>query len=42
MPIGGEQAAVQNPFLRSAEEAGWIYLTPDEALEVRPLPDWNG
>src|SRR5688500_8934438 len=35
MPIGGEQAAVQNPFLRYAQEAGWIYLTPDEALELR-------
>jgi len=35
MPIGGEQAAVQNPFLRYAEEAGWICLTPDEALELR-------
>ena len=35
MTIGGEQAAVQNPFLRYAKEAGWIYLTPDEALELR-------
>jgi len=35
MPIGGERAAVQNPFLRYAEEAGWTYLTPDEALLLR-------
>src|SRR6516162_10995084 len=35
MPIGGEQAAVQNPFLRYATEAGWIHLTPDEGLELR-------
>jgi type I restriction enzyme R subunit len=35
MPIGGEQAAVQNPFLRYATEAGWILLASDEALELR-------
>lgn len=35
MSIGAEQASVQNPFLRYAQEAGWIYLTPDEALELR-------
>jgi hypothetical protein len=26
-PIGGERAAVQNPFLRYAEEAGWTVLS---------------
>jgi type I restriction enzyme R subunit len=35
MPIGNEQAAVQNPFVRYAQEAGWVYLTPDEAVELR-------
>ena len=34
-PIGGERGAVQNPFLRYAEKAGWTYLTPDEALNLR-------
>jgi type I restriction enzyme R subunit len=35
MPIGNERAAVQNPFLRYAVEAGWTYLTPDAALNLR-------
>jgi len=35
MSIGGERAAVQNPFLRYAEEAGWTYLTPEQALNLR-------
>lgn len=35
MPIGNERAAVQNPFLQYAEEAGWTYLTPEEALNLR-------
>ncbi|MGH7964056.1 MAG: type I restriction endonuclease subunit R, partial [Candidatus Binatia bacterium] len=35
MPIGSERAAVQNPFLRYATEAGWTYLTPNQALELR-------
>lgn len=35
MPIGGERAAVQNPFLRYAEKAGWTYLSPEEALDLR-------
>src|SRR2546430_1064002 len=35
MSIGGERAAVQNPFLRYAEEAGWTYLSPEEALNLR-------
>ncbi len=35
MPIGSERGAVQNPFLRYAEEAGWSYLTPEEALNLR-------
>ena len=35
MPIGGERAAVQNPFLGYAEEAGWTYLPPEQALDLR-------
>ena len=35
MPIGGERAAVQNPFLRYAEEAGWAVLSREEALDLR-------
>jgi len=35
MPIGGERVAVQNPFLRYAEEAGWTYLPPEQALDLR-------
>ena len=35
MPLGGERAAVQNPFLRYAEEAGWTYLSPEAALNLR-------
>lgn len=33
LPIGSERAAVQNLFLRYAEEAGWTYLPRDEALD---------
>jgi type I restriction enzyme, R subunit len=35
MPIGGERASVQNPFLRYAEEAGWTYLSSEQALDLR-------
>jgi type I site-specific restriction-modification system R (restriction) subunit len=35
MPIGRERTAVQNPFLRYAEEAGWTYLSPEAALDLR-------
>ena len=35
MPIGGERKSVQNPLIRYAEEAGWEYLPPDEALRLR-------
>lgn len=35
MTFGGERAAVQNPFIRYAVEAGWTYLPPDEALRLR-------
>jgi type I restriction enzyme R subunit len=35
MTIGGERAAVQNPFLRYAGEAGWTVLSREEALDLR-------
>jgi type I restriction enzyme R subunit len=35
MTIGGERAAVQNPFVRYAQEAGWSYLSPEQALDLR-------
>jgi type I restriction enzyme R subunit len=38
MAIGSERGAVQNPFIRYAVEAGWTYLSPDDALRLRPGP----
>ena len=35
MSIGAERTAVQNPFVRYAVEAGWTYLTPGQALDLR-------
>jgi type I restriction enzyme R subunit len=35
MLLGNESGTVQRPFLRYAEEAGWIYLSPEEALNLR-------
>src|ERR1017187_2160399 len=35
MPLGSESNAVQRPFVRYAVEAGWTYLSPDEALNLR-------
>lgn len=35
MSIGSERQAVQNPFIRYAQEAGWTYLPPEEALRLR-------
>jgi len=35
MSIGNERTAVQNPFRRYAQEAGWTYLPPDEATRLR-------
>ena len=34
-PLGTERTAVQNPLIRYAEEAGWEYLLPEEALRLR-------
>jgi type I restriction enzyme R subunit len=35
MPLGSESSSVQRPFIRYAAEAGWTYLSPDEALNLR-------
>ena len=35
MPLGSESSSVQRPFVRYAVEAGWTYLSPDEALNLR-------
>ncbi|MEI7938640.1 MAG: HsdR family type I site-specific deoxyribonuclease [Verrucomicrobiota bacterium] len=35
MPIGSESNSVQRPFVRYAVEAGWTYLSPDAALNLR-------
>ncbi len=35
MSLASERHTVQNPFLRYAEEAGWTYLPPEEALRLR-------
>src|SRR5262245_61326802 len=35
MALGSEQGAVQNPFVKYAQEAGWVYLSPDDARALR-------
>ena len=35
MPLGSESSSVQRPIVRYAVEAGWTYLSPDEALNLR-------
>ena len=35
MPLGSESSSVQRPFVRYAVEAGWTYLSPDDALALR-------
>lgn len=35
MRLGGERGSVQNPLVRYATEAGWTYLSPDDALRLR-------
>ena len=42
MAIGSERRAVQAPFLRYAEEAGWTYLSPEQALSLTPRYDQPG
>jgi len=41
MSIGGEKAAVQEPLVRYATEAGWTDLWPDEALRLRGERRWR-
>jgi type I restriction enzyme R subunit len=36
--LGNEKAAVQNPFVKYAVEAGWAYLSSEQALLMRPGP----
>jgi len=33
--LGNERRAVQEPILKYAQEAGWAYVTPEEALQLR-------
>jgi len=33
----GENASVQRPFIKYAQEAGWEYLSPDQASQL-----WRG
>jgi type I site-specific restriction-modification system R (restriction) subunit len=35
MPLDSESSSVQRPFIRYAIEAGWTYLSPDQALNLR-------
>ena len=39
MALGSERRTVQEPCLRYAEEAGWTYLPPEEALRLRRGPE---
>ena len=39
MSLASERHTVQNPLIRYAEEAGWTYLPPDEALRLRHGPE---
>ncbi|NPB03907.1 MAG: HsdR family type I site-specific deoxyribonuclease [Thermotogae bacterium] len=35
MSLSSERLVVQEPMIRYAQEVGWIYLSPDEALRLR-------
>ena len=35
MSVGAEQQSVQRPFVRYAVEAGWTYMSPEEAMNLR-------
>ena len=35
MTFGAERSTVQSPLIRYATEAGWTYLSPDDALRLR-------
>jgi type I restriction enzyme R subunit len=39
MALGSEQGAVQNPFVKYAQQAGWVYLSPDDARALRQGED---
>jgi len=39
MALGSERRTVQEPLIRYAEEAGWEYLPPEEALRLRRGPE---
>ncbi|MFT0795934.1 type I restriction endonuclease, partial [Synechococcus sp. H70.1] len=39
MSLASERRTVQNPLIRYAEEAGWTYLPPEEALRLRHGPE---
>ena len=39
MTLSSERRVVQNPLIRYAEEAGWTYLSPEDALRLRHGPD---
>src|SRR5579863_4465654 len=39
MALGSEQGAVQNPFVKYAQQAGWVYLSPDDARTLRKGED---
>jgi type I restriction enzyme R subunit len=35
MPIGAERTSVQRPFIHYAVDAGWTYVSPEDALNLR-------
>jgi len=35
MSLGSERSTVQNPLIRYAQEVGWTYLPPEDALRLR-------
>jgi len=39
MSLTSERRVVQNPLIRYAEEAGWTYLPPEDALRLRHGPE---
>jgi type I restriction enzyme R subunit len=39
MTLASERRVVQNPLIRYAEEAGWISLSPEDALRLRHGPE---
>lgn len=34
-PFATERGSVQNPFIRYAQDVGWTYLAPEDALQLR-------